>query len=152
MKLYIDGDALPHVLRPILIRVIQRLKIETLVAANRYINIGKSKYITYAVVAAGADEADHCIVEKVDEGDLVVTADIPLADRVITKKAFAIDHRGKFFSEDNIKQSLAMRNLMQEIRDSGGITKGPKPFGPKDTQEFTNQLDKFLAQQKWSTL
>ncbi len=152
MKLYIDGDALPHVLRPILIRVIQRLKIETLVAANRYINIGKSKYITYAVVAAGADEADHCIVEKVGEGDLVVTADIPLADRVITKKAFAIDHRGKFFSEDNIKQSLAMRNLMQEIRDSGEITKGPKPFGPKDTQKFANQLDKFLAQQKWSTL
>ncbi len=81
----------------------------------------------------------------IEEDDLVITADIPLADRVITKKAHAIDHRGKLFSVDNIKQSLAMRNLMQEIRDSGEITKGPAPFSQKDAHEFTNQLNRFLT-------
>ena len=81
----------------------------------------------------------------VEEGDLVVTADIPLADRVITKKAHAINHRGALYTECNIKQYLAMRNLMQEIRDSGEPTKGPAPFNQKDAHEFANQFNKFLT-------
>ncbi len=145
MNLYIDGDALPNLLKPILLRAIQRLKLTTFIVSNRLITIGQSKYITSLTVASGADEADHRIVEMVGEGDLVITADIPLADRVITKKAHAIDHRGKLFSVDNIKQSLAIRNLMQEIRDSGEMTKGPAPFVKKDAHEFANQLDQFLT-------
>jgi uncharacterized protein YaiI (UPF0178 family) len=78
-------------------------------------------------------------------GDLVITADIPLADRVITKEAHAIDHRGELYSVDNIKQYLAMRDLMDKIRESGEITKGPKPFGTKDAHEFANQLNSFLS-------
>ena len=81
----------------------------------------------------------------VKKGDLIITADIPLADRVITKKAHAIDHRGELFTTENIKYRLAMRNRMQEIRDSGEITKGPAPISQKDTREFANQLNQFLT-------
>lgn len=145
MILYIDGDALPNLLKPILLRAIERLKLETIVIANKKINIGKSKHITYHIVENGIDEADNHIVEMVKEGDLVITADIPLADRVVTKKAHAIDHRGELYNVDNIKQYLAIRNLMQDIRDSGEYTKGPAPFGSKDVQEFANQFNKFLT-------
>lgn len=145
MILYIDGDALPNLLKPILLRAIQRLELPTFVVSNQHTNIGKSKHITYIIVGSGLDEADHRIVEMVAEGDLIITADIPLADRVITKNAHAIDHRGKLFSVNNIKQSLAMRNLMQEIRDSGESTKGPAPFNQKDAHEFANQLNQFLT-------
>jgi len=145
LKIYVDGDAFPNLLKPILFRSIERLGLETYVVANKKINIGKSKYIIYMIVDAGADEADHKIVEMVEEGDLVITADIPLADRVISKNAHAIDHRGELYSVDNIKQYLAMRNLMDKIRESGEITKGPKPFGVKDAHEFANQLNAFLT-------
>jgi len=144
MKLYIDGDALPNILKPILLRAIDKLNLETVVVSNKRISIGNSKNIKYIIVDAGADEADNHIVEMLNQGDLVITADIPLADRVISKNANAIDHRGERYTQDNIKQYLAIRNLMESIRDSGEITKGPKPFGTKDAQYFANALNKFL--------
>jgi len=145
LKLYIDGDAFPNLLKPIILRSIERLHIETCVVANKKIDIGKSLHVKYEIVDQGADEADHHIVEMCNEGDLVITADIPLADRIISKNAHAIDHRGELYSVDNIKQYLAMRDLMDKIRESGEITKGPKPFGSKDAHEFANQLNSFLA-------
>jgi len=145
MTLYIDGDAFPNLLKPIILRSIERLKLKTFVVANKKINIGKSNYITYIIVDAGADEADHKIVEMVKSGDLVITADIPLADRVISKDAHAIDHRGELYSVDNIKQYLAMRDLMEKIRESGEMTKGPKPFSQKNAHQFANQLNSFLS-------
>ena len=145
VTLYIDGDALPNQLKPILFRAIERTSLLTFVVANKRINIGESKHITCIIVGSGADEADHRIVEMVKEGDLVITADIPLADRVITKKTHAINHHGKLFTVENIKNHLAMRNLMQEIRDNGEITKGPAPFNQKNAHEFANKLDQFLA-------
>ena len=145
LKIYVDGDAFPNLLKPILFRAIERLSLETFVVANKKINIGKSPHITYMIVDAGADEADDKIVEMLSEGDLVITADIPLADRVISKNAHAIDHRGELYSVDNIKQYLAMRNLMDKIRESGEITKGPKAFGEKDAHLFANQLNSFLS-------
>ena len=144
LKIYVDGDAFPNLLKPILLRAIERLSLKTFVIANKKINIGKSTHITYMIVDAGADEADDKIVEMLSEGDLVITADIPLADRVISKNAHAIDHRGELYSVDNIKQYLAMRNLMDKIRESGEVTKGPKAFGEKDAQLFANQLNSFL--------
>jgi len=144
MTLFIDGDAFPNLLKPIVIKAIERLKLKTYVIANKKINIGKSKHIEYMIVDAGADEADHQIVEMVEVSDLVITADIPLADRIITKNAHAIDHRGELYSVENIKQYLTMRNFMQEMRDSGEITGGPKAFGVKDAQNFANQLNAFL--------
>ena len=147
MTLYVDGDAFPNLLKPILLRSIERLGLTTFVVANKKINIGTSEFVTYLIVEQGADEADHRIVEMAEEGDLIITADIPLADRVIAKNAHAIDHRGELYSVDNIKQYLAMRNLMESIRESGEMTKGPKPFSQKDAHEFANQLNAFLAKQ-----
>lgn len=144
LKIYIDGDAFPNILKPIIVRQIEKYGIKTYVIANKKIHISKSENIEYIIVDAGADEADNKIVEMLQEGDLVITADIPLADRVIEKNAHAIDHRGELYSKDNIKQYLAMRNLMESIREMGEITKGPKPFGLKDAELFANQLNMFL--------
>ncbi|MDF1880203.1 YaiI/YqxD family protein [Sulfurimonas sp. MAG313] len=146
MLIFVDGDAFPNLLKPILVRSIERLSLKTYVIANKKINLGsKSKLIEYIIVDQGADEADHKIVEMAQEGDLVITADIPLADRIISKKAHAIDHRGELYSVDNIKQYLAMRNLMESIRESGEMTGGPKAFSQKDAHEFANQLNSFLC-------
>jgi uncharacterized protein YaiI (UPF0178 family) len=145
MKLFIDGDAFPNLLKPIVLRSIERLAIPTKVIANKKIHIGNSKHIEYIVVDLGADEADHHIVELCKAGDLVITADIPLADRIISKNAHAIDHRGELYNVNNIKQYLAMRNLMESIRESGEMTSGPKAFGNKDAHAFANQLNSFLA-------
>ncbi|HIP30079.1 MAG TPA: YaiI/YqxD family protein [Sulfurospirillum arcachonense] len=148
MKLYVDGDAFPNLLKPILLKAIERLGLDTYVVANKKINIGKSKHVSYIVVEQGADEADNHIVELANEGDLVITADIPLADRLITKKAHAIDHRGELYSEENIKGYLTMRNLMSELRDSGEVTGGPAPFSKKDAEGFANQLNAFLQKKR----
>jgi uncharacterized protein YaiI (UPF0178 family) len=145
VKLFIDGDAFPNLLKPIVTKAIERLKLKTYVIANKKITVGKSKHLEYLIVDAGADEADHKIVEMVEEEDLVITADIPLADRIISKNAHAIDHRGELYSVENIKQYLTMRNFMQEMRDSGEITGGPKAFGEKDAREFANQFNAFLG-------
>lgn len=145
MTLYIDGDAFPNLLKPIVFRAIERLSLTTYVVSNKKINIGISENITYFIVDQGIDVADQKIVQMVEVDDLVITADIPLADHVIGKNAHAIDHRGELYSEDNIKQYLAIRNLMQEIRDSGEKTKGPAPFSSKDAHAFANQFNAFLA-------
>jgi len=145
MTLFIDGDAFPNLLKPIVYKAIERLALPTKVIANKKINIGKSKHIEYIIVSQGADEADHHIVALCEFGDLVITADIPLADCIISKNAHAIDHRGELYSVDNIKQYLAMRNLMESIRENGEMTKGPKAFGTKDAHAFANQLNAFLV-------
>ena len=145
MTLFIDGDAFPNLLKPIVLKGIERLSLPTKVIANKKINVGNSKHIEYIIVDQGADEADHHIVELCEEGDLVITADIPLADRIISKKAHAIDHRGELYSIENIKQYLAMRDLMESIRESGEMTGGPKAFGQKDAHAFANQFNAFLT-------
>jgi uncharacterized protein YaiI (UPF0178 family) len=142
MNLYIDGDA---VLKPTILKAINRLKINTKVIANKKITIGKSTYIEYIVVELGMDGADNHIVELVSKGDFVVTADIPLADKVVSKGANALDHRGALYTKENIKQYLAIRNLMDEIRSTGEILKGAKPFGQKDLHNFANSFNSFLA-------
>ena len=146
MKLYVDGDAFPNLLKPILFRAINRVHLQTIVVSNKCISIGdNSQFISYQIVEAGPDEADDRIVDLVEAGDLVITADIPLADRIISKNAHAIGHRGKPFTVDNIKNVLALRDIMQGIRDSGEMTKGPSAFTKKDAHEFASQLDKFLT-------
>jgi len=145
VTLFIDGDAFPNLLKPIVFRSIERLSIPTKVLANKRITIGKSEHIEYIIVDQGADEADHRIVELCEAGDLVITADIPLADRIISKNAHAIDHRGELYSTENIKQYLAMRDLMESIRESGEMTGGPKAFGQKDAHAFANQFNAFLT-------
>ncbi len=145
MTLFIDGDALPNLLKNILIRSIKRLDLNTIVISNKKISIGDSKNITYKIVKQGMDEADNLIVDLLTQGDIVITSDIPLADRVVQKKAYAIDHRGILYDEENIKSHLAIRNLMQEIRQSGEKTKGPAPFSKKDIHNFATTFNNLLA-------
>ena len=145
ITLFIDGDALPNLLKPIILRSIKRLSLPTKVISNKKVSIGKSSYIKYLIVDKGIDEADNHIVELVRKDDIVVTSDIPLADRVVSKGAHAIDHRGTLYDKENIKSHLAIRNLMQNIRDSGEITKGPPPFDKKDVHNFATTFNNFLA-------
>ena len=128
-----------------MLKAINRLKIKTIVISNKKITVGKSPYITYEIVEQGADKADDRIVELVNKGDLVITTDIPLADRIVSKGATGIDHRGELYTHENIKQHLAIRNLMAEIRDTGEILKGAKPFGSKDVYLFSNEFDKYCT-------
>ena len=144
MTLYIDGDTLPNLLKPILLRSIERRKIPTRVIANKKITLGDSPHVEYLIVDQGADRADDRIVELLEPGDLVITADIPLADRVLSAGGHAIDHRGDRYTPDNIKERLALRNLMEAIRESGEITRGPRPFTAKDAHAFANSLNAFL--------
>lgn len=145
MQIFVDGDAFPNLLKPIIVRAAERVRSPLVLVANKAVHLGRSGLIKSIIVEAGADVADDRIVELSEAGDLVITADIPLADRVIAKGAHAIDHRGESYTPDNIKQYLAMRNLMEEIRDSGVITGGPKPFGEKDAHAFANALHRFLT-------
>lgn len=146
MTLFVDGDAFPNLLKPIVLRAVERVGIPLVLVANKAVHLGHSPWIETIIVDAGADAADDRIVAQVRPGDLVITADIPLADRVIAKNAHAIDHRGERYTPENIKQYLAMRNLMETIRDTGVITGGPKPFGPKDAHAFANALHRFLTE------
>lgn len=148
MKILIDGDALPNLLKPILIKAINREEIKTIVVSNKKVSIGKSLYIEYIVVPLGLDVADRKIVELASEKDLVITADIPLANSIVEIGATGLDHRGELFTSENIKQLLVMRNLMAEIRDSGEILKGTSPFSSKDAEKFANQLNAFLQKRR----
>jgi len=147
MQIWVDADACPRVIKEILFRVAERLKVSVILLANSALRTPPSPYIETIQVSAGFDVADNHIVQKVQPGDLVVTADIPLAAEVIKKGGYAINPRGEFYSEDNVQEYLCVRNLMQELRSNGEITGGPPPFNMKDKQAFANQLDRFLAKQ-----
>lgn len=144
ISLFVDGDAFPNLLKPLLFKAINRLSIPSFVVSNKRVSIGISEHIDYIIAASGPDEADNKIVEMIKEGDLVITSDIALASRVVDKKAFAISTSGKFYDEANVKQALAIRDLMQSIRDTGEMTKGPEPFSTKHVKQFANQLNQFL--------
>ena len=146
MTMFVDGDAFPNLLKPIVVRAVERVGMPLVLVSNKAVHLGRSSWIETVIVDAGADAADDRIVALICPGDLVITADIPLADRVIDKKAHAIDHRGERYTRENIKQYLAMRNLMEIIRDTGVATGGPKPFGPKDAHAFANALHRFLTE------
>ena len=145
MKILIDADACPNVVKEILYKVSFRLKLKLVFVANRYMRIPLSEFIEAIVVVEGPDEADNRIVEIMKSGDLILTADIPLADRVIKKNGWVLDFRGSFLTEENIGQRLSVRNLMDELRSEGIQTGGPSAYGKKERQKFINQLDKFLT-------
>ena len=145
MKLFADADALPKPVKEILYRAAQKREILLILVANTELRFPQSKYITGVVVPLGPDQADKRIVEMMAEGDLVVTADIPLADRTVEKGGFALNPRGMLYTTENVKQALAMRNLGDMLRNSGVVTDGPDAFKQKDIQAFANALDRFLT-------
>ncbi len=147
MQIFVDADAFPNGIRDILIRASLRLNVPLIFVANKPLRLEKLANLTLVVVPDGPDIADDRIVESVRPGDLVITADIPLADRVVAKQAFAMNPRGTLYTEHNIKDRLGMRDLIGELRDNGMITGGPAAFSKKDRQAFANQLDSFLVRQ-----
>ncbi len=144
-QIWVDADACPNPIKEILFRVAKRLEIQTTLVANQELQIPASPYIKAIQVRAGFDVADNHIVEVLNPGDLVVTADIPLAAEAIAKGAVALNPRGEFYTESNIRERLSFRNFMDELRSGGVDTGGPPAFGQRDRQAFANQLDRFLA-------
>jgi uncharacterized protein YaiI (UPF0178 family) len=147
MKVWIDADACPRQIKELLYRAAERRGILLTLVANKSISFPSSHWIRGIQVAAGPDVADQEIVRLLEPGDLVVTADIPLAAEVIAKEGHALDPRGEFFSKENIRERLSIRNFMDELRGTGVETGGPAAFTAKDKQAFANQLDRFLTRQ-----
>jgi uncharacterized protein YaiI (UPF0178 family) len=145
MKIWVDADACPNVIKDILFRAAQRVQISTILVANQLIKTPPSRYISKVQVRAGFDEADKYIAEAIEQGDLVITADIPLASQVIDKGGHALNPRGELYSRDNIRQRLSLRNFMEELRSSGVNTGGPPSLSQSDRQAFANELDRFLT-------
>lgn len=148
MHIWVDGDACPKAIKDILFKAAERKQIALTMVANQQIQLPPSRFIKMLQVSAGFDVADSKIVEKLSEGDLVITGDIPLANDVITKGAHALNPRGEMYSHENIKERLNMRDFMDTLRSNGVQTGGPAPLSGRDIQAFANQLDKFLAQIK----
>jgi uncharacterized protein YaiI (UPF0178 family) len=144
MQIFVDADAFPNAIRDVLIKASLRLNVPLIFVTNKPLRFEKLANLSLILVPEGPDVADDRIEQLVQPGDLVITADIPLADRVVAKKAFAMNPRGKLYTEHNIKDRLAMRNLLNELRDNGMMTGGPAEFSKKDRQAFANQLDSFL--------
>ena len=145
MQIWVDADACPGVIKEIIFRAAERRQIQTILVANQMLRTPPSKFICAIQVPSGFDVADAHIVEQLSAGDLVVTADIPLASLVIGRGAHAINPRGELYTTANIQERLAMRNFMEELRGAGVETGGPSAFGQADRQAFANQLDRFLA-------
>lgn len=145
MQIWVDADACPNVIKEILFRAADRVKVKVTLVANQPLRVPPSPYIKTCQVGAGFDVADNHIAQSLEAGDLVITADIPLAAEVIERKGHALNPRGDFYTPENIRQRLRMRNFMEELRNSGVMTGGPATMSQSDRQAFANQLDRFLA-------
>ncbi len=145
MQTWVDADACPQAIKEILFRAAERAQVLTTLVTNTLLRTPPSPFIRAIRVAQGFDVADHRIVREMQPGDLVVTADIPLAAEVIERGGHALDPRGELYSEDNVRERLAIRNLMQQLRTSGELIGGPAPFGQSDRHLFANHLDRLLT-------
>lgn len=145
MQIWVDADACPAVIKDILYRAAERAAMRLILVANRPLRFPTSPYIRSVQVAAGFDVADDRIASSMRPGDLVITADIPLAAQVIAKGGTALDPRGMLYSKENIEEALAMRNFMDGLRGSGVQTGGPAPHSQADRQAFANQLDRLVS-------
>lgn len=145
MHIWIDADACPKVVKEIIFRASHRTQTPVTLVANQYIAKPDSKIIKSIQVSQGFDEADNYIVEKLVSGDVVITADIPLAADAVEKGAIVINPRGEKYTEENIKQRLRMRDLMEELRSTGEVSGGPSSYSQRDGQSFANSLDRILA-------
>ena len=145
MKIWADADALPGPIRDILFRPAERTEQMLVLVANKKLRIPMSRYIRFERVKPGADVADNFIVQSMEAGDLVVTADIPLAAAVVEKGGLALDPRGELYDENSISERLSYRNFMHELRDECVQTGGPRPMDARARQDFANALDRLLA-------
>ena len=145
MKIWVDADACPKAIKDILFKAAIKRKVVINFVANNWLHLPKSDYITFILVEQGADIADNKIVEDCSLGDLVITADIPLAVRIVDKGALGLDPRGKIYDKNNIGGISDMRDFMSSLRNDGVITGGPNSFSNKDSGKFANELDKLIV-------
>ena len=145
MKIWVDADACPIVIKDIIIRAANRKKITTTFVANHFIKLPNSPYLSAIQVAQGFDVADNEIVKRIEAGDLLISSDIPLASEVLDKGAYVITPRGERYTEDNIKARLNIRDFMETLRSSGIQSGGQPTYSHTDRQQFANQLDRILA-------
>ena len=148
MKIWVDADACPVVIKEILFKAANRAKVVTTFVANQHIRVPNSPFIQFQQVEKGFDVADNEIVRRVEAGDLVITSDIPLADEVISKQATALSGRGELYTKENIRSRLSMRDFMDTLRSSGIETGGAPTMSQADRQLFANHLDRILAKAK----
>lgn len=147
MKIWVDADACPVVIKEILFRAAKRTKTMLTLVANQPLRVPASEFVKTIQVPAGFDVADNEIAKRLEPGDLVITADIPLAAEVVEKGGHALNPRGELYTEDNIRARLNMRDFMDTLRSSGIDTGGPPAISQSDRQAFANNLDRFLARQ-----
>jgi uncharacterized protein YaiI (UPF0178 family) len=145
MTIWVDADACPNVIKEILFRAAERARVEVVLVANQWLRTPPSRFVRTLQVPAGLDVADSEIVRRADAGDLVITADIPLAALLVAKGVAALNPRGELYTADTIAQRLSMRNFLDELRGSGVDTGGPAAFHARDRQAFGNALDAWLA-------
>ena len=148
MHIWVDADACPGVIKDILFRAAERTGLPVTLVANQYLRVPALPSIRMTQVPSGFDEADKYIVANVQAGDLVITADIPLAADVVARDAHALSPKGEFYGKENIRELLDLRNFMDTLRSTGVDTGGPPPFSAADRQSFANRLDRLLRSQK----
>ncbi|MBN2384477.1 YaiI/YqxD family protein [bacterium] len=145
MKLWIDADACPREVKEIVLRASKRLRLEVCLVSNSRLSMKCSELVSCVRVSKGFDETDDFILQQVEAGDIVITADIPLAARIIDKQGLAIDPRGELYDRSNVKERLAFRDLYQELREGGVHLSGPAPFRSVDKKKFAATLDRLLT-------
>ena len=145
MRIWVDADACPVVIKEILYRAATRVSAELILVANQALKTPPSPVIRSVRVPHGFDAADRYIASAVEAGDLVVTADVPLAAQVVARGGFALNPRGELYTDDNVSEHLARRDLLDELRGLGMVSGGPAPFSATDKREFANKLDALLS-------
>jgi uncharacterized protein YaiI (UPF0178 family) len=145
VRIWVDADACPRAIQDILLRASRRLEVELIFVANKPLRVPSSPHVRALRVRAGSDEADRRIIQEATEGDLVITADVPLAAEAVGEGLHVLSPRGELFTEENVGERLAMRDLMDDLRSGGLETGGPAAFGRAERQAFANQLDRLLA-------
>lgn len=148
MRIWVDADACPGVIKDILYRAAERASLQLILVANRALQVPRSPWIRTVQVSSGFDVADHHIVAVLAAGDLVITADIPLAAAVVEKGALALNPRGELYTHDNVQGLLDLRNFMDTLRSSGVDTGGPGALSSSDRQAFASQLDRWITRNR----
>src|SRR5882672_792902 len=148
MAIWVDADACPVPIKEILFRAAERVQVQTLLVANHALRVPKSRFVKALQVERGFDVADAQILERLAAGDLVVTADVPLAAQAVAAGAFALNPRGTLYTADNVKDHLARRDFMEGLRATGETTRGPAALSKTDLQAFASELDKFLTHRR----
>ena len=148
MHIWVDADACPGDIKELLFRAAKKRQTQVTLVANQSLNVPKSQFIDTRVAPQGMNMADRMIVELATPGDLVITADIPLAADLVAKGVQALNPRGELYTADNVGERLAMRNLLDDMRGGGRTMRGPSNYTLKDRQAFANQLDRWLSAKK----